>query len=233
MKRKRPKPVVKPADESTIKSTSKPAGDVEDAAARPRIIGGKFGGRRLIYAPDLRTRPMKDRVREAVSNLIGYRIEGKHVIDLFAGTGALGFEALSRGAVSATFVDRHFPTADVIRQNVAALELSEVATVLPANVLLWSRRLPPLPTTPWVAFCSPPWDMFVEQTDAVLALLTTLLQQAPMESLFVVEADERFDLKLLPRVDEWFVREYPPAVIAILEKTAAKGQGEGQGRGIG
>jgi 16S rRNA (guanine(966)-N(2))-methyltransferase RsmD len=205
MKRKRPKAIVDPV------------GDGDAAAARPRIIGGRFRGRRLIYAPDLRTRPMKDRVREALFNLIGPAIEGKHVLDLFAGTGALGFEALSRGAESATFVDRHFPTAEVIKQNAAALDVSAVATVLPANVLLWSRRLPPLPTVPWVAFCSPPWDLYVDQSDAVLALLNTLLEHAAAGSLLVVEADERFDLSLLPRADEWLVRAYPPAVIAILE----------------
>jgi len=216
MKHKRPKPAAKPIAE--------PTDDAEEAAARPRIIGGTFRGRRLIYAPDLRTRPMKDRVREAVFNLIGYGIDGKHVLDLFAGTGALGFEALSRGAASVTFVDRHFPTADVIRQNVAALDVSAVATVLPANVLLWSRRLPPLPAAiPWVAFCSPPWDLYVEQSDAVLSLLNTLLEHAPDGSLLVVEADERFDLGLLPRPVEWSVRAYPPAVIAILEKTATTG----------
>jgi 16S rRNA (guanine966-N2)-methyltransferase len=219
MKHKRPKATSK----SSVEPTSDRVGDGEEAAARPRIIGGTFRGRRLIYAPDLRTRPMKDRVREAVFNLIGYGIEGKHVLDLFAGTGALGFEALSRGAASATFVDRHFPTADIIRQNIAALDLAAVATVLPANVLLWSRRLPPLPAVPWVAFCSPPWDLYVEQSDAVLALLNTLLENAPEGSLLVVEADERFDLGLLPRAGEWFLREYPPAVIAILEKTVAGG----------
>ncbi len=216
----KPKPL-KPSAKPASKPVSEPAGDAEEAAARPRIIGGTFRGRRLIYAPDLRTRPMKDRVREAVFNLIGYGVEGKHVIDLFAGTGALGFEALSRGAASATFVDRHFPTAEVIRRNAAALEVAAVATVLPANVLLWSRRLPPLPTTiPWLIFCSPPWDLYVEQSAAVLALLNRLLEHAPSGSLLVVEADERFDLGQLPQPGEWFVREYPPAVIAILEKTA-------------
>lgn len=213
MKNKRSKPLAKPAFE--------PAGDSDDAAAPPRIVGGKFRGRRLIYSPTLHTRPMKDRVREAVFNLLGPAIQGRHIVDLFAGTGALGFEALSRGAASATFVERHFPTADLIRQNAAALDVSSAVTVLPANVLLWSRRLPPLPRVPWTVFCSPPWSLYVEQTEAVLALLQTLFENAPPGSTFVVEADEHFDLTTLPRSGEWFVREYPPAVIAMLDTPAA------------
>ena len=70
------------------------------AATRPvgvRIIGGKFRGRKLEYSGDPRTRPMKDRVREALFNLLGHGVEGKVAIDLFAGTGALALEALSRG----------------------------------------------------------------------------------------------------------------------------------------
>ena len=159
---------------------------------------------------------MKDRVREAVFNLIGPSVRGLHAIDLFAGTGALGLEALSRGAATATFVERHFPTAATIQRNVAELGVADRATILPANVLLWSRRMPDLPSGLWLVFCSPPWDLFVNERDAMLALLDALIDAAPPASQFVVEADERFDLRLLPRPDEWQIRAYPPAIVGIL-----------------
>src|SRR5262245_47435808 len=73
----------------------------------PRIIGGTLRGRKLLFAGDARTRPMKDRVREALFNLLADAVRGKHAIDLFAGTGALGLEAISRGASGATLVERH------------------------------------------------------------------------------------------------------------------------------
>src|SRR6186713_2214397 len=82
-----------------------------------RIIGGTLRHRKLQYSGDLRTRPMKDRVREAVFNLLGPQIKGTHAIDLFAGTGALGLEAVSRGASRATLIERHLPTAKLIEQN--------------------------------------------------------------------------------------------------------------------
>lgn len=159
---------------------------------------------------------MKDRVREAVFNLLGPAVAGKHAIDLFAGTGALGFEALSRGAASATFVERHFPTAAGIKKNAEALGVADQCTVLPANTLLWAKRLPKLPAIPWVVFCSPPYELYVAQMEEVLALLEQLLRNAPMGSQFAVEADERFDFGTLPEAGQWDVRTYPPAVVGIF-----------------
>ncbi len=190
-----------------------------EPASPPRIIGGKLRGRKLTYSIDPRTRPMKDRVREAVFNLVGPAIQDKHCIDLFAGTGALGFEALSRGARSATLVERHFPTADLIKKNAELLELTDRCQVLPANTLLWAKRLPPLPDIPWVVFCSPPYVLYVDQLDELLLLIEQLMRSAPAGSVFVVEADSRFDFARLPRADEWDVRDYRPAIVGILHST--------------
>jgi 16S rRNA (guanine966-N2)-methyltransferase len=203
--------------------TSEPGGP----AAPPRIVGGKLRGRKLTYVVDPRTRPMKERVREAVFNLLGPGVAGKHAIDLFAGTGALGFEALSRGAKSATFVERHFPTAAVIKKNAEALGVSDQCTILPANTLLWTKRLPELPTTAWVVFCSPPYELYISHTTEMLALVEQLHRHAPSGTLFAVEADERFDFELLPESDRWDVREYPPAVVGIL-RMGNVGMGNGE-----
>jgi len=190
-----------------------------EAAAPPRIIGGTLRGRKLSYVVDPRTRPMKERVREAMFNLLGPAVAGKHAIDLFAGTGALGFEAISRGAAGATFVERHFPTAAVIGKNATELGVAERCTIVPANTLLWTKRLPELPAIPWVVFCSPPYELYVSHTVEMLALVEQLLRHAPADSLFAVEANERFDFQLLPDADQWDVREYPPAYVGILRTT--------------
>ena len=76
-----------------------------------RIIAGCFRGRKLHYSGDPRTRPMKDRVRQALFNRLGPDVEGTLAVDLFAGTGALGLEALSRGATRAILIEQHRPTA--------------------------------------------------------------------------------------------------------------------------
>ncbi|MDX1962467.1 MAG: RsmD family RNA methyltransferase [Pirellulales bacterium] len=191
------------------------AADAAEAASPPRIIGGDLRGRKLLFTPDPRTRPMKERVREALFNLLGPGVAGKHALDLFAGTGALAFEALSRRAASATLVERHFPTADLLKKTAASLELTDRVTVLPANALLFAKKLPSLPTIPWVVFCSPPYDCYIRQEGELLELLQSLLAAAPTGSLFAVEADERFDMTKLPRAAEWLVREYEPAIVAV------------------
>jgi 16S rRNA (guanine966-N2)-methyltransferase len=184
----------------------------------PRIIGGDLRGRKLIYTGDPRTRPMKERVREAVFNLVSLGVRGKHAIDLFAGTGALGLEALSRGAATATLVERHFPTADIIKQNATALGVEDRCTILPANTLLFPKRWPQFPVVPWVVFCSPPYDFYIDHAAEMLALIGGLMERAPVESIFCVEADERFDFSQLPQAEAWDVRTYPPAIVGIWRK---------------
>jgi 16S rRNA (guanine(966)-N(2))-methyltransferase RsmD len=191
------------------------APEAEAAPARVRIIGGHHRGRLLQYDGDLRTRPMKDRVREAVFNLVGPLVKGKHAIDLFAGTGALGLEALSRGAVRATFIERHFPTAAIIEQNIATLGLEAVSLVRAADTFIWARRELPTDATPWLVFCSPPYDLYESRHDDMLQLIERLLAAAPADSLLVVEADARFDFAKLPAAGAWDVRAYPPAIVAL------------------
>src|ERR1041384_2997332 len=105
---------------SNLKPTrkkSKSAAHAKDPSAQQpdvRIIGGTFRGRRLQYHGDPVVRPMKHRTREAIFNLVSTECAGRHAIDLFAGTGALGLEALSRGAASATFIEKHVPWARVV-----------------------------------------------------------------------------------------------------------------------
>jgi 16S rRNA (guanine966-N2)-methyltransferase len=106
-----------------------------------RIIGGSRGGRRLrTPKAGAATRPTSDRLREAVmSALLSRGPPPDRVLDLYAGTGALGLEALSRGAGQAVLVERHAPTAALIRDNAAALGFAAAAEVVCADVLAWLR----------------------------------------------------------------------------------------------
>jgi len=162
---------------------------------------------------------MKDRVREALFSILGQRIEGKWVVDLFAGTGALGLEALSRGAVGALFLEHHRPTAALLRENIVLLGVSDRCQVLPVDTFTWFRRRPDLPKTPWAVFCSPPYDVYQTRQKDMLLLIGGLTTQSPQESLFIVEADHRFDLALLPESGQWDIRHYRPAVLAIYQKS--------------
>ena len=103
-----------------------------------RIIGGQFKGRKLRSVRGTGTRPTSDRTREAIFNIIAFQVRGARVLDLFAGTGALGIEALSRGAQSAVFIDVSNQSISVLRENLASLPLES-----PTKVIRWdlSRNL--------------------------------------------------------------------------------------------
>jgi len=90
-----------------------------------RIIAGKFRGRKLKSPPSLQTRPTSDRLRETLFNILAPRIAGARVLDLCAGTGAVGIEALSRGAIHVTFVDQSRKMCALIEENLAPLAIDE------------------------------------------------------------------------------------------------------------
>lgn len=203
--------------------------------AELRIIGGSMRGRKLAYSGDPLTRPMKDRVREAVFNLVGPAVAGKHALDLFAGTGALALEAISRGAVAATMLERHFPTADLIRKNCEALGVADRTQVVPVNAFIWARRelareggprserpwRETIGDAPWVAFISPPYSFYLDQIAEMLSLVALVIAAAPADSIVVVETDTRFDVARLPHASRWDARAYPPAVTAVYRKRDA------------
>ena len=208
-----------------------------------RIIGGLFRGRKIEYDGDVRTRPMKDRVREALFNRLGKSVQGKLAVDLFAGTGALGLEAMSRGAARAVFIERHGPTARAILRSAAVFGIEDRVKTISADTFICAKRgfeslLAPAPTHPdceraksergegspplgavaWLVFCSPPYDLFVDRAEEMLQLVGDLIGAAPTGSLFVVESDARFDTTRLPHADQWDFRANPPAVVGIYLK---------------
>ena len=123
-----------------------------------RIIAGEARGRRLQVPRGTRVRPTTDRVRESIFAALGSLIDpaGITVLDAFAGSGALGIEALSRGAARATFVERHRPTAALLRANVAVLDFTDRSRIVCADVLRWLAT--PGADLFDVAFCDPPYD---------------------------------------------------------------------------
>lgn len=133
-----------------------------------RIIAGKYRGRRLQSPPSLETRPTSDRLRETLFNVLAPRIHGARFLDLCAGTGAVGIEALSRGAAHITFVDRSRRMCALIEANLQALKLddSEVELVN-AEALRFLLRHEKKTALPWdIIFFDPP---YAADYEAVLA----------------------------------------------------------------
>ena len=131
-----------------------------------RIIGGSAKGVRLAAVP-AGTRPVSDRAREGLFSSLGDRVLGAVVLDLFAGTGALGIEALSRGALEATFVDRARAATSAVRENLTRVALAEKGTAITSDVASYLRK--PALSAADIVFADPPYD--VDSTDLAPLLL--------------------------------------------------------------
>ena len=120
-----------------------------------RIVSGEFGGRRLVMPKDARVRPTADRVREAWMNILGEALPGARVLDLFAGSGALGLEALSRGAVTAEFVEVGAASIKALNANIEALGVAARCRVHKGDALRFAEKLAPAAYD--LVFADPPY----------------------------------------------------------------------------
>jgi len=153
-------------------------------ANQVRIIGGRHRGRRLQFVPGRGLRPTPDRVRETLFNWLQSGIAGARCLDLFAGSGALGLEALSRGAGYLRAVEQNRSTAQRLRDNIALLHEQAVAEVLHADSLRLLRSPPEAPFD--IAFLDPPF------ADGLLTPVGNLLEEngwLAADALVYVEQD--------------------------------------------
>jgi len=134
-----------------------------------RIIAGTYRSRALAAPSGLATRPTSDRLRETLFNVLSPRIEGANSLDLYAGSGAVGMEALSRGAAHVEFVERAEPALRVLRANLARLGLTAGFRIHAAGVSTVLRKMKPVAAFN-VVFLDPPYDA-AEEYAATLGLL--------------------------------------------------------------
>ena len=144
-----------------------------------RIIGGAFRGRTIVAPKDARVRPTGDRVREAWMSILQASLPGARILDLFAGSGALGLEALSRGAASATFVDLNPPSLAAIAANIATLGLEAQVVIHRGDALRFAEQVEPGAFD--VAFADPPYT----RDDAVH--LVALFRRRPFARILTLE----------------------------------------------
>ncbi len=123
-----------------------------------RIIGGQLKSRKIQFPKTKLTRPMTDKSKETVFNIIGGLVTNKHVLDLYAGSGSLGLEALSRGALDVTFVDRADWATSVIRKNLSELGLQKRAEIIEADVMKAIEKLQKSGKTFSLVFVDPPFQ---------------------------------------------------------------------------
>jgi 16S rRNA (guanine966-N2)-methyltransferase len=151
-----------------------------------RIVAGIFGGRRLHAPKGMEIRPTSDRVREAIFSIIGQAVSGANVLDLFAGTGALGLEALSRGASQAVFVDQSLAAVQLIRANIELCSVQDRVRVIHESVNHAIHRLTVQEGCFDLIFMDPPYGK-----GSVQKTLTNLAAVARSGALVVAEHDSK------------------------------------------
>ena len=174
-----------------------------------RIIAGTHRGSRLVTPKGLDTRPTGDRVREAAFNLIG-PLDGAAVLDLFAGSGAMGLEALSRGAERAVFVESDRAAMRAIEQNLDKLRLR--GTVLREDAVRALRSEAQAGRRYDLVLVDPPYEMFSDLQPALARLLPRVLAD---DGLLVVETDARVEPELPLEVRT--TRKYGRARLTLFE----------------
>jgi|SRR5579859_3073433 16S rRNA (guanine966-N2)-methyltransferase len=173
-----------------------------------RVSGGDARGRRLKAPRNIR--PTQGMVKAAIFNMVAASIDGARVVDLFAGSGALGIEALSRGAAHVTFVDREPRGLAILRQNLEVLGFKERASVVRADVARWLEASPAEIGQADLVLMDPPYD------DPVLDRALEALDASAAGATVVAEYSRRQSLPALTRLRVDRERRYGDTMVAVL-----------------
>jgi 16S rRNA (guanine(966)-N(2))-methyltransferase RsmD len=172
-----------------------------------RIVAGSLRGRKLTYTVNSHLRPAPQMVREALFSILGDAVPGRPFFDLFAGTGAVGLEALSRGAESVVFIERDFRVAGAIGQHARAFGVGARTSVVRADVYRWVEHWPGTDQAVNV-FVGPPYPDFQRREDDLGRLIAELQTRVAAGSVLVVQAEQSAGSAPLPDREHWEDRRY-------------------------
>jgi 16S rRNA (guanine966-N2)-methyltransferase len=183
-----------------------------------RIVAGSLRGRKLTVVVHEGMRPTPQMVREALFSILGNAVPDRAFYDVFAGTGVVGLEAVSRGASSARLIEKDARQVADIQKYADQFGISNKVQVLKADVYRWAERWIPPAKEPVNIFLSPPFPDLGEKADEFLSLVKTLIDKAPNESVVTIQAEEGFPVERLPNHGAWDVRSYGRNMLCILVK---------------
>ena len=214
----------------TRKRPSASSGGAKPSVAKPgkptklRIIGGEMRGRLIDYHGASFTRPMKDNIRENLFNILGQAIRGSICFDLFAGTGALSFESLSRGASASVMIEQNRRAVSFIERTAAKLGVADRIELLTGDTfrLAGPRLASPEDDTPWIVFLCPPYALWESSLAELQRLIRQSLENAPLGSVLVAEMEKSFDPEQLPP-GQWDFRVYGGTRLGFIEAEARCG----------
>jgi 16S rRNA (guanine966-N2)-methyltransferase len=173
-----------------------------------RIVAGSLRGRKLTVVVHEGMRPTPQLVREALFSILGNAVPGRVFYDVFAGTGVVGLESVSRGATSARLIEKDPKQVTAIQKYADEFGIGDKVQVLRADAYRWAERWVPPGTAPVNLFLSPPFPDLSEKAEDFLGLVRLLLEKAPDESVLTIQAEDGFPVDRLPDLPAWDVRKY-------------------------
>lgn len=182
-----------------------------------RIVAGSLRGRKLVVQHSADLRPTPQMVREALFSILGNAVPGRPFLDLFAGSGVFGLEALSRGAKQAVFVERDFRLAGDIEQRLRDFRLAKEGRLYRTDVYRWIASWSP-PAEPVNVFLSPPFRDLEERPAEFLQAVRTLQEKVAPESVLVVQGEKHSPLEGAEDLADWEERRYSRNVLLIWQK---------------
>ena len=189
-----------------------------------RIVAGSLRGRKLTVFVHEGMRPTPQMVREALFSILGNAVPGRVFYDLFAGTGVIGLEAVSRGATSARLIEKDARQVADIQKYAERFDVADRVQVLKADTYRWAERWVPLGADPVNLFLSPPFPDLSEKADEFLTLVNNLLEKAPNDSVLTIQAEDGFPLDRLPELPLWDVRKYGRNLLLFRVKGEQPGE---------
>jgi 16S rRNA (guanine966-N2)-methyltransferase len=176
-----------------------------------RIIAGEFRGRHLLSPEGLATRPITDRAKQSLFDILQPLLADAMVYDLFAGTGSMGLECLSRGAKHVTFFEQDRSALERLRQNITSLNLQERCRIIGGDLFAFFARPSATAKAPNICFLDPPYQMVRENADSLRALAKHL-------SGLVVFRHDAADHLELPPLQSFDQRKYGQMMIELLRR---------------
>ena len=186
-----------------------------------RIVAGSLRGRKLTVVVRPELRPTPQMVREAFFSILGNAIPDRPFYDVFAGTGVVGLEAISRGASSATFIERDVRLANDIDGYLDKFGVKDKGQMIRGDAYRWAERWVP-PKSPVNVFLSPPFPDLTGRAEEFMRLVRTLQEKIPDESVFVIQAEDGFPEEELPDGQAWERRKYGRNLLLIWVKGEAQ-----------
>jgi 16S rRNA (guanine(966)-N(2))-methyltransferase RsmD len=185
-----------------------------------RIVSGSLRGRKLTCTVHADLRPTPDRVRQALFNILGHAVPGRPFLDVFAGTGVVGLEALSRGASGVTFVERDFRLVEALQGHLRDFGVAEQAVIDKTDVYRWVQRWQ-APAEPVTVFISPPFADFQRRREDLAQLAAALQEKTAPGSVLVLQGEHGAPLEGLPDRPAWEERRYGRNLLLVWVKQEA------------